>query len=224
MTVRVLVADDQELVRAGFAMIVGHQDDLEIVGEAANGAEAVELAARTGPDVVLMDLRMPVMDGVTATREVAALAGPNPPRVLVLTTFDDDESVYASLHAGASGFLLKDVSPAELVAAVRAVAAGQALLAPQVTRRVIERFVGTHPLDPELRRRAEALTEREREVLAWMARGQTNSEIGRLIFVSEATVKSHVSHLLAKLGARDRAQAVAIGYEAGLLVPGSLEG
>ncbi len=223
MSVRVVVADDQELVRSGFVMIVDHQPDLEVVGEAGDGTAAVEQARRLRPDVVLMDLRMPVLDGVEATRQIVALADDDPIRVLVLTTFDDDESVYESLRAGASGFLLKDVAPADLAQAVRVVAAGESLLAPSVTRGIIERFVARRPVDAELRRRTELLTEREQDVLRNVGKGLTNAEIAGRLFISEATVKSHVSHVLTKLGARDRAQAVAIAYEAGLIPIGSLD-
>jgi DNA-binding NarL/FixJ family response regulator len=223
VNVRVLVVDDQELVRAGFVMIIDHQEDLDVVGEAADGVVAVARARDLQPDVVLMDLRMPEMDGVEATRQITELTGDHPIRVLVLTTFDDDESVYESLRAGASGFLLKDVAPADLVQAVRIVAAGESLLSPSVTRGIIERFVARRPIDSDLQRRAEALTEREHEVLRNIGKGLTNAEIAERPFVSEATVKSHVSHILTKLGARDRAQAVAIAYEAGLISIGSLD-
>ncbi len=221
MTSRVLVVDDQELVRSGIVMIVDHQEDLQVVGEAVDGAEAVAKARSAHPDVVLMDLRMPKMDGVEATRRIVALDPVNPIRVLILTTFDDDELVYASLRAGASGFLLKDAPPRELIDGIRVVAAGQSLLAPRVTRRIIERFVAQQPSDPALRRRADGLSEREQEVLRLIAQGLSNAEIGGALFVGEATIKSHVSHILDKLGARDRAQAVALGYEAGLITHGS---
>ncbi len=219
MSIRVLVVDDQELVRTGFAMILNHQSDLEVVGEASDGAQAVELTRTLKPDIVLMDLRMPVMDGVEATRRITAMATDAPVRVLVLTTFDDDESVYAALRAGASGFMLKDVPARELANSIRVVAAGQSLFAPSVTRRVIERFVERRTTDRDLQRRAELLSEREREVLRWVSMGLSNAEIGDRLFVSEATVKSHVSHILTKLEARDRAQAVAFAYEAGLIAP-----
>lgn len=223
MSIRVLVVDDQELVRAGFVMIIDHQPDLEVVGEAADGAEAVEQARTLQPDVVLMDLRMPTVDGVEATRRIVALAAAHPIRILVLTTFDDDQSVYASLRAGASGFLLKDLPPRELADAVRVVAAGQSLFAPTVTRRIIERFVAQRPLDKNLQRRAELLSEREQEVLRCVGKGLTNAQIAGRLFVGEATIKSHVSHILGKLGARDRAQAVAFAYEAGMIPIGSLD-
>jgi DNA-binding NarL/FixJ family response regulator len=220
MTVRVAVADDQALVRAGFRLLVDSAADLEVVGEAVNGEEAVELARRERPAVVLMDIRMPRMDGLEATRRIAgdeALAGV---RVLILTTFDLDEYVYQALRAGASGFLLKDTPPAELLAAIRVVAAGDALLAPRVTRRLIAEFA-RRP-DPARAPPAalEALTEREREVLALVAHGLSNGEIAERLVVSPATSKTYVSRMLAKLGARDRAQLVAIAYETGLVTPG----
>jgi len=223
MTTRVLVVDDQELVRSGIVMIVDHQEDLEVVGEAVDGADAIAKARTLRPDVVLMDLRMPRMDGVESTRRIVELDTLNPIRVLILTTFDDDELVYASLRAGASGFLLKDAPPRELTDGIRTVAQGQSLLAPKVTRRIIERFVSQRPADPDLQRRAISLSEREQEVLRLLAHGLSNAEIGERLFVGEATVKSHVSHILDKLGARDRAQAVALGYEAGLIKLGSTE-
>lgn len=221
MSTRVLVVDDQELVRAGFVMVVDHQPDLEVVGEAGDGAEAVELVRTLRPDVVLMDLRMPKMDGIEATRQIATLPTAHVTRILVLTTFDDDESVYEALQAGASGFLLKEVATHELAEAIRTVAAGDSLLAPKITRRIIERFVAKRPADAELKRRAELLTDREVEVLRCVAKGMTNAEIAGELFVSEATIKSHVSHILTKLGARDRAQAVAFAYEGGLAAAGS---
>jgi len=223
MTTRVLVVDDQELVRSGIVMIVDHQEDLEVVGEAVDGADAIAKARTLRPDVVLMDLRMPNMDGVESTRRIVELDTLNPIRVLILTTFDEDELVYASLRAGASGFLLKDAPPRELTNGIRTVAQGQSLLAPRVTRRIIERFVSQRPVDPDLQRRATSLSEREQEVLRLLAHGLSNAEIGERLFVGEATVKSHVSHILDKLGARDRAQAVAFGYEAGLIKLGSAE-
>lgn len=218
MSIRILVVDDQDLVRTGFAMILNHQPDLEVVGEAANGAKAVDMARELKPDVVLMDLRMPVMDGVEATRRILALSTDSPIRVLVLTTFDDDESVYASLRAGASGFILKDVPAAELAGAIRVIAAGQSLFAPSVTRRIIERFVERPAtVDKDLKRRTDSLSDRELDVLRLVSTGLSNAEIGERLFVSEATIKSHVSHILTKLVARDRAQAVAMAYEAGLI-------
>ena len=218
MSIRILVVDDQELVRTGFTMILDHQPDLDVVGVADNGAQAIEMARTIEPDIVLMDLRMPVMDGVEATRRILAMPTERPVRVLVLTTFDDDESVYAALRAGASGFILKDVPARELAGAIRVVAAGQSLFAPSVTRRLIERFVERPGIvDRDLQRRANSLSEREREVLRLVSTGLSNAEIGDRLYVSEATIKSHVSHILTKLVARDRAQAVAMAYEAGLI-------
>jgi DNA-binding NarL/FixJ family response regulator len=221
MSVRVVVADDQLLVRAGFRVLVDSAPDLEVVGEAGDGTEAVELARRERPDVVLMDIRMPSMDGLEATRRIVAdelLAGV---RVLVLTTFDLDEYVYQALRAGASGFLLKDTPPADLLAAIRVVAAGDALLAPRVTRRLIEEFARRPEPAAVAPAALAALTQREREVLALVARGLTNAEIADRLFVSAATTKTHVSRVLAKLRARDRAQLVMLAYETGLVTPGS---
>jgi DNA-binding NarL/FixJ family response regulator len=215
---RVLVADDQELVRAGFRLIL-EAAGLEVVGEAADGAEALALAAAERPDVVLMDIRMPVMDGLAATRQLTA-AGPGAPKVVILTTFDLDDYVYEALRSGASGFLLKDAPRADLIAAVRVAAAGDALLAPSVTRRLIEAFaVRPAPAAPSPSRLA-SLTPRERDILLLLARGQSNIEIAQTLVVSEATVKTHVAHLLAKLGLRDRVQAVILAYETGAVTPG----
>jgi DNA-binding NarL/FixJ family response regulator len=220
---RVLVADDQELVRAGFRLIL-EAAGFTVVGEAANGAEALTLAARERPDVVLMDIRMPVMDGLAATRQLTA-PGPDEraesgPKVVILTTFDLDDYVYEALRCGASGFLLKDAPRADLIAAVRVAAAGDALLAPSVTRRLIEAFamrpVSVSPSPSALA----SLTPRERDILLQVARGQSNTEIARALVVSEATVKTHVTHLLAKLGLRDRVQAVILAYETGAVAPG----
>jgi DNA-binding NarL/FixJ family response regulator len=219
--VRVLVADDQQLVRAGFRALLDDATDIEVVGEAGNGLEAVELARSARPDVVLMDIRMPVLDGLEATRRIVAdelLAGV---RVLVLTTFDLDEYVYEALRAGASGFLLKDTPPADLLAAIRVVAAGDALLAPAVTRRLIAEFARRPEPSTVTPAALAGLTDREREVLALVARGLTNAEIAERLVVSVATAKTHVSRVLAKLQARDRAQLVMLAYETGLVAPGS---
>lgn len=218
---KVLVADDQALARGGFRMILESQGDIEVVGEAADGAEAVRIGRRLRPDVVLMDVRMPVMDGLEATRQLLNTPGVETPRVLVLTTFDHDEYVYEALKAGASGFLLKDVRPEQLVDAVRTVAGGEALLAPAVTRRLIAEFVRRPPAgrrSPKLQQ----LTEREREVLRQIARGLANNEIARDLSVSEATIKTHVNHILSKLGLRDRTQAVVFAYESGWVEPGAV--
>jgi len=222
--IRVGVADDQALVRGGFTVLLRSAGDIEVVGEAANGVEAVELVARERPDVMLMDIRMPEMDGLQATRRILESAHA-PTRVLILTTFDLDEYVFSALRAGASGFLLKDTEPEELLAAVRVVAGGEALLAPRITRRLIEQFVEQpaaveRPPNPGL----DALTEREHEVLLAVAHGLTNAEVGEQLFMSHATAKTHVSRLLTKLGARDRAQLVMIAYESGLVVPGERAG
>ena len=220
-TIRVAVADDQPLVRGGFGALVAHASDLEFAGEAANGQEAVALAAKERPDVLLMDIRMPVLDGIEATRRITADPACAGVRVMILTTFDLDEYVYGALRAGASGFLLKDARPEDLLAAVRLVAAGDALLAPSVTRRLIERFTALPApgrTDPSA---LAALTDREREVLALVARGLSNGELAERIHVSPATAKTHVGHLLTKLGARDRAQLVMLAYETGLVSPGT---
>jgi DNA-binding NarL/FixJ family response regulator len=217
--IRVLLADDQELVRDGFAMILDAQDDIEVVGQAADGASSVDLARRLTPDVVLMDVRMPVMDGIEATRRIRA-AGLHRLAVLMLTTFDLDEYVYEAIRAGASGFLLKDVHPAQLADAIRTVAAGDALLAPAVTRRQIEQFVSQPPPTRAPPREVNELTQREHDVLLRLARGHSNSEIGRDLFLSEATVKTHVAHVLRKLALRDRVQAVVYACETGLVRPG----
>ncbi|MBL7493499.1 response regulator transcription factor [Frankia sp. AgB1.9] len=216
-TIRVLVVDDQDLFRGGFAMILNAQPDITVVGEAADGAEAVRAAAALAPDVVLMDIRMPTLDGVGAT---AAICRSCAAKVLVLTMYDVDDYVYAALRAGASGFLLKDVRRDELVRAVRLVAAGESLLAPSVTRRLIADVVGRGAARPELARRLDELTERESETLRLLGRGLSNSEIAAALVVSEHTVKSHVSSVLTKLGLRDRAQAVVFAYESGLIVAG----
>ena len=215
-----LVADDQGMVRAGFRMILEAQPDLEVVGEAADGRQAVEAARRLRPDVVLMDIRMPLMDGIEATRRLAGPGVTDPVQVLVLTTFDLDEYVFEALRAGASGFLLKDLPREELVRAVRVVAAGEALLAPRVTRRLIEEFA-RRPASAEHRPETlGALTAREHEVLGLLARGHSNAEIAAELVISEQTVKTHVGNVLAKLGLRDRIQAVILAYEVGLIQPG----
>jgi DNA-binding NarL/FixJ family response regulator len=216
--IRVLVADDQALVRAGFRAILEAQEDLEVDGEAADGGEAVTIAREVRPDVVLMDVRMPGVDGIEATRRLV-LDG-DAPRILMLTTFDLDEYVYEAMKAGASGFLLKDAPRDQLVGAVRTVAAGDALLAPALVRRLIEDFVRRPPPGARSPTDLGGLTERELEVLALIARGLANAEIAAQLFLSEATVRTHVSHILAKLGLRDRVQAVVLAYETGLVQPG----
>jgi DNA-binding NarL/FixJ family response regulator len=213
--VRVLLADDQELVRAGLRMVIADLPDLEVVGEAATGAEAVQLAAELQPDVVLMDIRMPGMTGIEAARAIGGST-----RVLMLTTFDDDDNVYASLRAGASGFLVKDMALLDIIAAIRVVAAGDALIAPSVTRRLIADFA-TRPAAPtapaKSRRRLDGITDREREVLTLVGRGLSNGEIAERLYIGPATAKTHVARLLTKLGARDRVQLVIAAYEAGLV-------
>jgi DNA-binding NarL/FixJ family response regulator len=217
--IRVLIADDQALVRGGFRSILDGQDDIEVVGEAEDGNEAVEAAGRLRPDVVLMDVRMPGVDGIEATRRIAALG--LDARVLVLTTFDVDDYVYEAMKAGASGFLLKSAPPRQLAEAVRTIAAGDALLAPSVTRRLVEQFVKRPPPGAAVPPGLETLTERELDVLRVLARARSNAEIAAELFVSEATVKSHVNRLLGKLDLRDRAQAIVLAYESGLVEPGS---
>jgi DNA-binding NarL/FixJ family response regulator len=220
VTINVLIADDQALVRAGFRMILEAESDLVVVGDAADGVEAVAAVLELGPDVVLMDVRMPVMDGIEATRRLVE-RGDSKASIVMLTTFDMDEYVYDALRVGASGFLLKDVPPEQLVAGIRTVAQGDALLSPVITRRVIEEFV-RHP--PPTRRSAtgvDELTPRELEVLTLLARGLSNAEIAARLFVSETTVKTHVARVLQKLGLRDRVQAVVFAYESGLVQPGA---
>jgi DNA-binding NarL/FixJ family response regulator len=217
MTIDVLIADDQALVRAGFTMIIDADEELRVVAEAADGAEAIEHARRSRPDIVLMDIRMPVLDGLEATRRILDLD--DPPRVLMLTTFDLDEYVFDALVAGASGFLLKDVTPEGLRAAIRTVASGDSLLAPSITRRLIEVFVDDHRSPLQLPKSYDSLTARERETLALLARGLSNSEIAEQLYLSTATVKSHVARLLEKLQLRDRVQAVIFAYEAGVVRP-----
>ncbi len=218
MPIRVLIADDQALVRSGFRLIVETRPDLEVVGEAETGAEAVTLARDLEPDVILMDIRMPELDGIEATRQIVA-AG-NAARILVLTTFDLDEYVYAAVRAGASGFLLKDVRPGDLVDAIRLVAAGNALLGPTVTRRLLERFAADEPATHDDGAVAR-LTDREREILRLLAAGLSNAEIAEQLVLSETTVKTHVSSVLRKLGVRDRVQAVIAAYDSGLVRPGA---
>jgi DNA-binding NarL/FixJ family response regulator len=218
MTISVLLADDQPLLRRGFRMILEAEPDLTVTAEAGDGAEAVELTRRQAPDVVLMDIRMPGTDGIEATRRIT-VAHPDV-RVLVLTTFDLDEYAFGALRAGASGFLLKDVRPAELVAAIRTVAAGDAVVSPRVTRRLLEEYAQVLPPSGDQYPQLAALTDREREVLVLVARGLSNAEIAATLYVSEATVKSHVGRILSKLGLRDRVQVVVLAYESGLIRPG----
>jgi DNA-binding NarL/FixJ family response regulator len=218
MSIRVLVADDQSMVRAGFRMLLSREEDIEVVAEATNGLEAVSKAARFEPTIVLMDIRMPELDGLEATRRI--LAADPAARVLILTTFDLDEYIYAALSAGASGFVLKDDPPEQLLSAIRTVAAGDALLSPTVTRRVIEKFAGTQR--PEPPKGLDELTAREREILRLIAGGLSNAEIGQELYIGETTVKTHVTHILQKLDLRDRVQAVVLAYQTGLLETGAL--
>jgi DNA-binding NarL/FixJ family response regulator len=218
--VRVLIADDQALVRAGFRMILEAETEIEVIGEATDGREAVALAAQLKPDVVLMDIRMPEIDGIEATRQVLAAGGDDAPRVLMLTTFDLNEYVYEALRAGASGFLLKDVPAEQLVAGIHVVARGEALLAPSITRRLIEEFAKSAPSDAPPPPSLDELTPRELEVFRLVARGMSNAEVAAELVVSETTVKTHVARLLMKLGVRDRVQAVVMAYESGLISPG----
>ena len=220
MSTSIVIADDQALVRTGFRMILEAEPDLRVVAEAKDGKEAVEAARLFHPDVVLMDIRMPRMDGLEATRRTIAAGTARSPRVLILTTFDLDEYVYDALHAGASGFLLKDVPPEQLVAGIRVVAEGESLLAPTVTRRLIESFLNDRPRAPTPPPALAELTEREQEVFALIARGLSNSEIAAQLVVSGTTVKTHVARVLSKLDLRDRVQAVVLAYETGIVTPG----
>ena len=221
MTIRVAVVDDQALVRGGFAMVLDHEEDLAVVAEAGTGTEAIAVVREQRPDVVLMDIRMPEMDGLEATARILGDAD-GEVRVLILTTFDPDEYVFRALQAGASGFVLKDIPPRELVAAVRTVATGGALLAPSITRRLIGRFADRLAADTAVAGRRDRLTDREREVVVAIARGASNAEIAQELFIGAATVKTHVSSILTKLGLRDRAQVVIFAYESGLVEPGDI--
>ncbi len=220
MSIRVLLADDQAMVRAGFRLILESEPDIAVVGEAEDGRQALAAARSLRPDVVLMDVQMPVMDGLAATRELLGPPAALPTRVLILTTFERDDYVFAALRAGASGFLLKNAPPEDLIEAVRVVAAGNALLAPSVTRRIIEEFA-KRPAPTDHAEEVARLTERELEILRLLARGLTNAEIATRLYVGEATVKTHVSNVLAKLDLRDRVQAVVFAYESGLAQPGA---
>jgi DNA-binding NarL/FixJ family response regulator len=223
MTTRLLIADDQPVFRRGFRALLEDEDDIEVIGEAEDGAQAIALARRRRADLVLMDVRMPRMDGIEATRQLAGRGVEAPIDVLVLTTFDTDDYVFGALQAGAAGFLLKDAEPEAVFQAIRAVARGQGLVAPEVTRRLIARLADTLPAR-ERARVLDVLTEREREVLLSVARGLSNAQIGRELVLEEATIKSHVSNILAKLGLRSRVQAVIVAYEVGLVSPGSSHG
>ncbi|WP_406280880.1 response regulator transcription factor [Nocardia sp. NBC_00881] len=216
LPIKVLLADDERLVRSGFKVLLDLEDDITVVGEATNGAEAVELARATHPDVVLMDIRMPRLDGIRATGQIAEAHGLEQVKVLILTTYDTDENVFEALQAGASGFLLKDAGPAELLHAIRVIAAGDALLAPRITRRLISQFTAQRRAAKSAEDRLAVLTDREREVLALVGQGMSNGEIGAALFLSPATARTHVSRAMVKLGARDRAQLVVIAYQTGL--------
>jgi len=217
MSIRVLVADDQSMVRAGFRMLLSQEHDIEVVAEASNGREAIDKASRFHPTIVLMDIRMPELDGLQATRRI--LAKDDAARILILTTFDLDEYVYEALRAGASGFVLKDDPPEQLLSAIRTVAGGDALLSPSITKRVIERFARIPQLTP--RKELQDLTERELDVLRLIARGLSNAEIGEKLYISDTTVKTHITHIFQKLDLRDRVQAVVFAYESGLLEAGA---
>ena len=216
--IRVLLVDDDELVRAGLAMILDAADDIKVVGEAATGSEAIQLAKDARPDVVLMDVKMPGMDGIEATRRITE-HGDEPPSVVIVTTFETDEFLFRSLQAGASGFVLKRTPPQDLLAGIRAVASGDGLLGPSVTKRIIEQFAGRPVADPGNRQRLEALTDRETETLKLLAQGMNNAEIADALYVSESTAKTHIRRILMKLGLRDRVAAVIFAYQAGLLRP-----
>ena len=220
MSIRVLIADDQAMVRAGFRMILEMQDDMQIVGEAADGAETIAAVKKLKPDIVLMDIQMPGMDGLEATRRIVEMHNEVPTRVLILTTFERDDYIFEALRAGACGFLLKNATPEDLVAGIRTVAEGNALLAPSVTRRVIAKFAG-QPKSRDYADSLSRLTTREVDILKSIARGKTNAEIAQELFIGEATVRTHVSNLLSKLDLRDRVQIVAFAYESGFIQPGS---
>ena len=222
MSIRVLIADDQALVRTGFRLILDAEEDIEVVGEAENGRHVMERVTAVQPDVILMDIRMPEMDGIEATRSVTEAGGDSPPRVLILTTFDLDEYVYDALQAGASGFLLKDVPAEQLAAGVRVVAGGEALLAPSITRRLVEEFAHNRRTPAKPPPALEELTPRELEVFKLIARGLSNAEVAAELIVGETTVKTHVARVLMKLGLRDRVQAVVLAYEAGVVTPGQV--
>jgi DNA-binding NarL/FixJ family response regulator len=219
LPIRVLLVDDEGLVRSGFRLLLDAEDGIEVVGEATNGAQAVEQARATRPDVVLMDIRMPKMDGIEATRQIATTHGLQHVRILILTTYDTDAYVFEGLQAGASGFLLKDAGPAELLHGIRVVAAGDSLLAPRITRRLISQFTAKRTASETAEERLAVLTEREREVVALVGQGMSNNEIGAELFLSPATARTHVSRAMGKLGARDRAQLVVIAYQTGLVSP-----
>ncbi len=220
MTIRIAVVDDQALVRGGFAMVLNNESDIEVVAEAGDGREAIDMAHAHKPDVIVMDIRMPNFNGLEATTRILEEAN-WPVRILIVTTFDPDEYIYEALRAGASGFLLKDTRPEDLVAAVRIIADGGALLAPSITRRLIGRFAEQHSVDSELSQSLQQLTEREKEVLSAVAKGLSNQEIAELLCIGSATVKTHVSNVLSKIGVRDRAQAVVFAYESGLVAAGN---